>query len=258
MNIKNKNDWCFRFFNNPDYLDIYRDMTGPARTDQEIDFCAKVLEWEKGQPILDAPCGAGRHSFELSKRGHNIVGLDFSSYLLKQAKNKIPRFQFRGTKPVFVRGLLQQLPFPADSFDYIVCLFSSYGYGESDDENIFVMQEFNRVLRPGGKVLIDVMNRHFIVPRLNSVYESVQSNLKVREERSFSNNGRRLHNCINVEDSNGAKRQYYYRPWLFNGWELSLFATQAGLSVDAVYGNFQADPYTENSERAMLVAGKKS
>ena len=256
MTITNKTDWCFRFFNSPDYLDIYDDMTGPERTEKEINFCERVMRWETGCNILDAPCGAGRHSLSLAKRGYNVAGLDFSSYLLEQAKQSVPRFSLRGTKPRYARGLLQNLPFAVGSFDSLVCLFSSYGYGECEEENLQVMKEFARVLRPGGMLLIDVMNRHFIAPRLHPVFESVRSGLKVREERTITDNGRRLHNCIQVEDKKGNKRQYFYRPWLFNGWELSWLATQADLKVDAVYGNFFADKYEDASERAMMVAVK--
>ncbi len=256
MSIKNKNDWCFRFFNSPDYVDIYHDMTGPDRTEKEIQFCERVLQWQPGQRILDAPCGAGRHSLALARRGFSPVGVDFSSYLLLLAQCGIPRFSFRRPKPVFTRGLLQQLPFQNDSFDFIICLFSSFGYGECEDDNLTVMSEFARVLRPGGKVLIDVMNRHFIVPRLNPVFESVQSNLCVREERTITDNGRRLQNCIQVQDKDGNKRIYYYRPWLFNGWELSWLAARAGLKSMAIYGNFYAEEYQDTSERAMMVAVK--
>ncbi len=256
MRIKNKNDWCFRFFNSPDYLDIYQDMTDKERTQKELAFCEKVLKWKPGQWILDAPCGAGRHTLLLSRHDHHIVGLDFSTYLLSQAQKGIPQCMVRGTKPHFIQGMLQNLPLCSNTFDYIICLFSSYGYGETEEENLQVMKEFYRVLRPGGKILIDVMNRNFIVPRMSAVYESIQADLYVREERTFSNHGRRLHNCIQVQDKEGNKRQYFYRPWLFNGWELSWIAIQAGMKVVAIYGNFLAETYQEYSERAMIVAEK--
>ena len=253
MSTSSKTDWWFRFFNHQDYLDIYRDMTGPERTQREIGFCDRVLGWIPGQKILDAPCGAGRHVLELSNRGHAVVGLDASRYLLDQAQRGLE--QTHGPAlPHFVRGLLQAMPFREGSFDFVICLFSSFGYGETTEENLNMMREFRRVLRPGGKVLVDVMNRHFIVPRLNTVYESIQSGLRVREERAVIEGGRRLHNHIQVTDREGNRRSYLYRPWLYNGWELSWMAAQAGLHSGGVYGNFWGDPYQQTSERAMLVA----
>ena len=226
-------------------------------TQLELGFCDRTLGWETGDSILDAPTGAGRHAIELAKRGHTVTGLDLSPYLLSQAKRQChDTFEAEQQRPVFVRGLMQRLPFQTGRFKFIICLFSSFGYGESEEENQIVMNEFARVLRPGGKVLIDVMNRHYIVPRLNKVYESVREGLSVIEERTLSQNKRRLRNQITVKDTNGNKRRYIYKPWLFNGWELSWHAAKAGLTVNGIYGNFSREAYHVESERAMLTAQK--
>ncbi len=254
--MSTKTDWWFRFFNSPDYLSIYKEMTGPKRTEKELDFCSKALRWKKGQQILDAPCGAGRHSIELAKRGFSVTGLDVSYYLLGKAEQQSQLLPSRIPTPVFTRGLLQQCPFLSHTFDYVICMFSSFGYGETQEENLTIMKEFTRILKNGGKVLIDLMNRNFIEPRLNCVYESEQEGLFVREERTIIDNGRRLNNLLTVTDRHGNKRSYLYRPWLFNGWEISLLATQAGLNVETVYGNFNGSKFSNYSERAMLVAYK--
>lgn len=256
MTHMTKTRWWHRFFNHPDYLAIYRDMTGSERTRLELDFCGRALEWTAGEPILDAPCGAGRHTLELARRGHNATGLDVAEYLLAKAMEAAPRHSY-DYPPRFARGLLQQLPFRDGSFGHVVCLFSSFGYGETEEDNLAVMREFARVARPGGKILIDVMNRHFVVPHLNKVYESVQHGLRVREERTIVDNGRRLHNRITVTEPNGARRSYLYRPWLFNGRELSLLAAKAGLRAAKLYGAFGGRAYQSGSERAMLVAIKE-
>ncbi|MBD3266797.1 methyltransferase domain-containing protein [bacterium] len=254
--LKTKHEWCFRFFNNPDYLTIYKDMTGPARTETEVEFCQAVFKWKRGDPILDAPCGAGRHALQIAKQGFTVTGLDFSNYLLGRAVYRSNRLPLHYPYPYFIRGLMQTMPFLDNHFQYIICMFSSFGYGETQEENLAVMKEFHRVLKPGGKALIDLMNRHFIIPRLNKVYTSVQHGLKVREERSITDNQHRLHNVISVEDREGNRRTYLYNPWLYNGWELAYLANQAGLEVDAIYGNFDREEYTLESQRAMLVARK--
>lgn len=256
--MKTKNDWCFRFFNSPDYLTIYKDMTGPARTQTELQFCKSVLRWKRKDRILDAPCGAGRHSLQAALRGYNITGLDFSTYLLHTAQEKSMRLPNQSPRPLWVRGLLQNLPFATHTFDSVICMFSSFGYGETEEENLRVMNEFARVLKPGGRVLIDLMNRHFIISHLHPVFTSLQQGLYVREERMLTDNEHRLHNRISVEDQQGNKRTYLYNPWLYNGWELALLANQAGLQAENIYGNFEEEPYETESQRAMLIARKPS
>ncbi len=256
MQNESKSDWWFRFFNHQDYLDIFEDMTGRDRTLKELNFCEHVLEWVPGESVLDAPCGAGRHVFELSNRGMAATGLDISLYLLAKASKEFMIDHNDAIYPQFVRGLMQRIPFQVHSFHHVVCLFSSFGYGETEQENLQIMRQFYRVLRPGGKIMVDVMNRHFIVPRLNQVFFSRHKDLSVKEERSISNNGRRLNNQFTVKNHEGDVRTYHYRPWLFNGWEISWLASQAGFKNVQVFGNFAAEPYHKGSERAMLVAQK--
>lgn len=254
--MKTKNDWCFRFFNNPDYLKIYSDMTGPERTKQELDFCKKFLGWKKGEPILDAPCGAGRHSLHIAQLGYTVTGVDFSWFLLAQAKEKAGQLPLQCTPPQWIRGLLQQIPCKDELFSHVICMFSSFGYGETEEDNLAVLKEFSRVIKPGGKILIDLMNRQFIVTHLNKVYHSVQHGLKVKEERMITDNGHRLHNVITVQDTQGEKRMYLYNPWLYNGWDLALLANKADLEVEAIYGDFNGNLYETESQRAMLIARK--
>lgn len=254
---KHSAEWSARFFNHPDYLGIYGEMTSPSRTKAELTFCGSMLKWRVGDVILDAPCGAGRHTIPLAHQGHTITGLDLSGYLLHEAKQTTLKRFWKRSQPQFVQGVLQQLPFASNQFDHVLNLFSSFGYLDTEEENFSVMQEYARVLRPGGKVLIDVMNRHFIVPRLNQAFESFHENgLFVHEQRAVINNGRRMHNEITVTDEKGDKRYYLYRPWLYNGAELSAFATRAGLTVETVYGDFRGSFYHLKSERAILVAVK--
>lgn len=254
--MKTKHDWCFRFFNSPDYLNIYEQMTGDTRTQYELRFCEDVLGWDKGQWILDAPCGSGRHALPLAQEGMYVVGVDISDYLTGLAKQQAESMHFVKTDPYFLRGLLQALPLASNTFDYAISLFSSFGYGDTEGDHLAILREYERVLVPGGKVLIDVMNRHFILPRLNRVFESRHKGLWVREERTLTDNKKRLHNRIVVTDQHGEKRQYLYNPWLFNGFELSWLATRVGLKTVGLYGNFQGENYETESERAILVAEK--
>jgi cyclopropane fatty-acyl-phospholipid synthase-like methyltransferase len=58
-------------------------------TKQEVDFLLSELNLQKGQHILDIPCGFGRHAIELSKRGFNVTGIDISETFIKGLTEKI-------------------------------------------------------------------------------------------------------------------------------------------------------------------------
>jgi SAM-dependent methyltransferase len=130
-----------------DYLDLYahRDQ-GEAEAS-----VARVVEWlgpERPNAVLDLACGAGRHTQALRKRGLRALGVDLSLTLLA-GRPDLPR----------VRGDMRRLPFAARSFDWVLNFFTSFGYFETERENFRVLEEIVRVLRPGGRFLIDFLNR---------------------------------------------------------------------------------------------------
>ena len=107
-------------------------MTGPARTETEIEFCQKYLGLKKNHSILDAPCGAGRHSLQMAQLGYTVIGVDFSNYLLSRAVHKAGKLPVQVPYPHFIRGLLQKIPVQSNSFKSIICMFSSFGYGDTE------------------------------------------------------------------------------------------------------------------------------
>ena len=247
------NDWWFQFFSSPDYLNLYSEATNAERTLLELQFAESALGWDRTGWVLDAPCGQGRHTRHLARNGYRVIGLDISPFLLDVARTARMKDD---DDPVLIRAHLASIPLRSNTVHWAMSLFSSFGYGETEAENLEIMREYARVLVPGGKLLIDVMNRHYIVRFLSPVYRHKKGNLSVQEERTIINRGRRLSNSITVSSPNGEQRRYQYILWLFNGWELAWMAEQAGLQTVKVYGNFDGRPYTEDGERAMLVAQK--
>src|ERR1700683_2064857 len=99
-----------------------------------------------GQRVLDAGCGRYlRFSKELSGVAQ-IVGIDLEPVL--EADNQSP--------PFGVRGDLGHLPFPCGYFDMVI----SRSVVEHLQDPVEVFNEFSRVLRPGGKVVIITPNKY--------------------------------------------------------------------------------------------------
>jgi SAM-dependent methyltransferase len=99
-----------------------------------------------GQRVLDAGCGRYlKFSKELSEVAQ-VVGVDLESTLETDNRNA----------PFGVRGDLSRLPFPPDYFDMVI----SRSVVEHLDDPRQVFREFNRVLRPGGKVVILTPNKY--------------------------------------------------------------------------------------------------
>src|SRR5437868_11903885 len=67
-------------------LDLWRKAIPPNQTKAEADFLIKVLHCQAGAHVLDVPCGNGRLSFELAKRGFRVTGVDISEEFIEEAR----------------------------------------------------------------------------------------------------------------------------------------------------------------------------
>jgi len=186
-----KPDWWRRIFNSM-YLktdsDVVEDM---VITKKEAELFASVLNISKECAILDLACGQGRHSLELARNGYsNIYGLDLSHYLIRKAKSIM---QHEGLKVNFKEGDARKLPYPTDMFDAVMILGNSFGYFESIEDDILILKEVHRVLKPGGIFLIDVADGSYLKNNYSPrSWEWLDKKHFVCRERSLAKDGERL------------------------------------------------------------------
>ena len=136
------------------YLQTYLPSVDPERTRIEALGAVDLAGVEPGAEILDCPTGFARHALVLADVGYRITGLDRSPALLAEAESRLGDAEW----PQLVRGDYRALPFEDASFDAVFNLFSSLGYLERA-EDIGVLKEFRRVLRPGGALVMETAHR---------------------------------------------------------------------------------------------------
>lgn len=106
----------------------------------------EMLKAQEDELILDAGCGTGRNLGELLEANSLPVGIDFSQGMLRVAHDKHPNV------PLLVSDLEQTLPFTTSSFDAVLCAL----IGEHLSVLGFVLREFYRVLKRGGRLVFSV------------------------------------------------------------------------------------------------------
>jgi len=184
-------DWWRRIFNSM-YLKTDADVVEDKQiTKNEVELFTSILNSPKESAILDLACGQGRHSIELALRGYtNITGLDRSHYLIRKAKTAV---QQEGLKITFKEGDARKLPFPADTFDVVMILGNSFGYFESNEDDIMILKEVFRVLKPDGTFLIDVADGSYLRTHYQPrSWEWIDKKYFVCRERSLANDNERL------------------------------------------------------------------
>lgn len=98
---------------------------------------------------LDAGCGTGFQAAILADLGWNVHGVDLSAGLLTVARARLP-------DAALARATLEQLPYPDHAFDAVVCCGSTLSFV---DDAARAVAELGRVLRPGGRLLLECEHR---------------------------------------------------------------------------------------------------
>ena len=120
-----------------------------------VDFARLGLH--PGDLVLDMGAGAGRHAFEVFRRGADIVALDYSLADLKDVSGLFHAMAEAGEVPAdtsasTVNGDGTRLPFADDTFDRIVCSEVM----EHIPDDAAAASELARVLKPGGTIAVTV------------------------------------------------------------------------------------------------------
>ena len=174
----------------PIWFDTFLSPTNAASVNRELGFVQHHLPLTGYPRLFDIPCGIGRHSGPLAKLGYRVIGADRSEVALATARRQHPGVEFR-------RVDLFDIPAVGATFDAVLCLWQSFGYGSSD-ENRRILNDMRRVIRPGGRILLDVYNAE-AAARLPRAETDRRGGRTVHTRRSWI--GRRLRVELEYSDS---------------------------------------------------------
>lgn len=234
-------DWWRRIFDSL-YLRTDGDVVDDDRiTRQEVDLFLHLLNLRPSDRVLDLCCGHGRHSLELARRGYQAVeGLDRSHYLIQRARNRAKR---EGLSVRFREGDARRLPHPADNFDAVLILGNSFGYFETPEEDLQVLREVQRVLKPGGRVLIDVTDGDYLRQSFQPRgWEWLGRHQFVCRERSLSaKRDRLISRELVIDIRKGVVADRFYAERLYNADDLRRLLHRAGFVEVQVHGSLTPD-----------------
>ena len=125
---------------------------------EEAAFIRRIMRLRKGHAVLDAPCGAGRISVCLALMGVNVTGVDLTPAFIQRARK---RFKNEGCKGRFIVADLREMDY-TEQFDGAFNWQGSFGFFNEED-NLDVVRSYARSLRSGGRLLIDMPNREWIL-----------------------------------------------------------------------------------------------
>ena len=155
--MSSRHDWWKTFFQGL-MVDFWRAAMSPEATRAEADFLRRTLAPPAGGELLDVPCGDGRLSLELARRGFHMTGVDLSAEFLDAARAGSAA---EGLTVAWRRSDMRELPWQA-RFDGAFCGGSSFGY-LGDEGDAEYLAAVNRALRPGARFVIDAVKAAEVV-----------------------------------------------------------------------------------------------
>ncbi|OGJ89600.1 MAG: D-alanine--D-alanine ligase [Candidatus Raymondbacteria bacterium RifOxyA12_full_50_37] len=246
-----KPEWWRTLFN-ATYLKTDGDVVGDREiTAKEVHQFISILKLLQNDKILDLCCGQGRHSLELARRNfQNIEGLDRSNFLIQKAKSQAKK---ECLSVRFREGDARSLPFSADAFDAVMILGNSFGYFETVEDDLRILKEVFRALKPWGRLLIEVSDGDYLRKKFQPrSWEWIDSTYFVCRERSLSYDRQRLISreiVSNIEK--GVVVDQFYAERLYNKESLRELLAEAGFSDIIFQGEMNGDS-TRNQDLGMM------
>ncbi len=233
-----------------DYLYFYEDLLSTQRTASETETIWRLCALDHGMGVLDIGCGHGRISNALAQRGTRVMGLDSTERFLEKAREDAAAL---GVDANYVLGDMRKIEWEQE-FDCALIWFTTFGYF-NEIENRKVLENATRALKPGGRLLIEQINRNALL------HDGIPSRFIVRRGNDLlidlvNYNGltdRSETERIIVRNGNVRSAKYTVRLYSFS--ELSGLLTSLGMRTVEAFGQ-GGEPYTLYGKRLITLATK--
>jgi ubiquinone/menaquinone biosynthesis C-methylase UbiE len=206
-----------------------------------------------GSRVLDVPCGQGRHAHLLAEAGFDVDGLDYSPELLAVARRRGTGSTLRYTK-----GDMRKMPSRwTRRFDVVLNLFTSFGFFAHPADDVRVIDEFARVLKPGGILVWHGGSRDGVMARfLAKDWWTTTDGTLFAQEREFD----ALSGVLTVRSTWRSHRRQgvrEHRLRLYTATKLAELCADARLVVEQAYDGFNDRPLSRSSSEMLLIARKE-
>jgi len=237
--------WFESWFDSPYYHILYKNRDLKEAEDFITTISNKLFL--KKDNLLDVCCGKGRHAYTFNKLGFEVDAFDLSPQSIAQAEE----FE-NNTLRFFVHDMRK--PFKENHYQYVVNMFTSFGYFENENDNKNALKSIIANLKPGGYFLMDYLNASYVKQNL------VNQETKQLNGISFNINRKIENNCviktIKFEDK-GEKYLFEEKVNLIDANALTTWIEENKLTVLNTFGDYELTPFdTDNSKRLIIFAQK--
>jgi len=232
-------------------LDLWRQAIPPEHTEREAEFLIKVLNCAAGSHVLDVPCGNGRLSFALAKRGISVTGVDISKEFIEEAQS-LAKNRSDPPVPQFILGDMRSIAGDL-LYDGAYCFGNSFGFMKYTDMEKF-LSGVARSLKPGARFIINTgMAAESILPDFEeqSSHQVGDISMTVKERYVVAES------CIDSEyifERDGRRESHFAKHWIYTTAEIQRMLERAGFKIIQLFGSLKREPYKLGSQELFVVA----
>lgn len=246
MSYVKNSQWFENWFDSPYYHILYKHRNF-CEAELFIDNLVNILHPRSDALFLDLGCGKGRHSIYLNKKGYNTVGIDLSPANIESAST----FENESLK-FFVEDMrkISQI----NQFDYVLNLFTSFGYFENEGDNYDTIKCVNNALRPNGIFVLDFMNAQKelanLIPHEIKIIDGIEFNIN----RSFEDNF--IIKQINFFDQ-GKEFNFQERVKAIDLDDFKKYFAANKLKILHLLGNYNLEEFNPNTSNRLIIIAQK-
>jgi 2-polyprenyl-3-methyl-5-hydroxy-6-metoxy-1,4-benzoquinol methylase len=213
--------------------DYVRTLPRPSQAlvAKQVGFMESSLGISRGDAVLDVGCGLGQHALEFARRGYLVVALDLALSMITRAAEEAQQHNLRIN---FLHKDIRDIGFEG-TFDAILCVGTTFGFFD-DEQNRGVLQRLAHALKPGGRLLLEVVNRDYVIGSQPNLVWFEGDGCVVMEESDFNFYSSRLNVKRTMMREDGRQTESEYSVRLYSVHELGQLLKQAGFGIKEVSG----------------------
>jgi D-alanine-D-alanine ligase len=229
MGIDVSPDWWQSLFDEIYLITDARSVCDENVTRREVDVFCELLPLRPSDRVLDLCGGQGRHSLELCARGYGeCTVLDYSEVLLEHGRAAAA---VQGSRVEFVQGDASNTGLPGEGFDHVLLLGNSIGYLADDGGDLRILEEAHRLLRPGGRLLVDVTDGARVRETFSpNAWHEIEEDIVVCRQRELDGDRVRAREMV-ISKEEGLVRDRSYAIRIYDPTALEEVVRKAGFDI---------------------------
>lgn len=248
--------------------DYYDSSPMVTQRTQDVAFYVNAVK-KYGDPVLELGCGTGRITMAIAEAGYRIMGLDLSERMLERAVERRAALRRETRERVhLIQGDMTQFDL-GEKFRSVVIPFRPFQHLLEIEQQLGCLNSVKKHLAPKGRLILDFFQTdpdRMHDPKFQRESLLTEYDLPDGRHVALSERVAAFHRGVQRNDVEmifqvthaGGKQERLVMAWTlryFFRYEVEHLLARCGFRLEAVYGNFDRSPLTNDSPEMIFVAG---